>query len=183
MQKILAIGLGLFVLLIVFGFMVIFKPPVDEPLMLSEPIPMPTPKTGNETIYADLLSLSQQLETLSRAHVETATKFPFAEPVKMAVYKAKFTEFSTMAITKASQIDQQNGPHDLACIFRGMAADSLHKLEKLQAAKTSGEQAQIWADAVYLFSDVRGVLLPSDEQTQPSQKYAGETCPMETVSH
>ena len=43
-------------------------------------------------------------------------------------------------------IQQADGPHDLQCIFRGMSDDASERLDALNLADSSGEQARIYAD-------------------------------------
>lgn len=53
-----------------------------------------------------------------------------------AGFEAEIARFSVTASRLAGWIDDENGPADLGCIFRGMAAEAESQLEALDAGKT-----------------------------------------------
>jgi hypothetical protein len=143
-----------------------------------EPVSEPAPKASAKINpdYVEILRLGGELAALAKTEGPQAAKAPFANALPMAPYRELFTDFSVETKTRATNIDANGGPHDLACIFRGMSADAMRKLQGLETAKTRGEQAQAWADADYLFSDVSAVLLPGDAGKLSANSYGGETC-------
>ncbi len=129
--------------------------------------------------YAELLRLGDELAEISRTREKLAVQSAFAPAESTKGWSQAFGSFSALAKAEAAAIDQKDGPHDLACIFRGMAADATQKLEQLEAANTRGEQAPVWRDAGFLFEDLRAVLVPTDGTPQKGNQYEGKTCPVD----
>lgn len=135
--------------------------------------------TPSETAlpYAELLRLGDELAEISHTREKLAVQSAFAPAESTKGWRNSFGSFAALAKAEAAAIDENDGPHDLACIFRGMAEDATRKLKQLEAANTRGEQAPVWRDAGYLFEDLRAVLVPTDGASQSINQYQGETCP------
>ncbi len=179
MRKIWPIFLGI----LFFGSLVFFMKPSEQrtqPTPSSKsferqaPVGQPNPQA-----FAELLSLGDILREQSQKHLNITKNAPFAGATISPALHKQFQNFADLAKQEASNIDAANGPHDLACIFRGMSEDALRKLAALKAAKTNGPQAKIWADALYLFTDVRAVLIPGADTAKQQKVYKGETCAAE----
>lgn len=127
--------------------------------------------------YREFRALAKQLQNLSQANAEHATRNPNVMKMLGQDIKQDFDRFAKLAVSTAKEIDNNNGPQDLACIFRGMSADAIDKLLALQGAASLKEQETLWREAAELFGDVELVLTPRPDLPQ----WSGETCEVEKV--
>lgn len=112
-----------------------------------------------DELFDAFKAFSAQAQTLAK-HAQRASKTarakPFAPPTgfTMAGELAHgIADFSDMAADLSKRLDVANGPTDLACIYRGMAADALSRLQALQSAENAGAQAAILNEMQALFED------------------------------
>jgi len=134
---------------------------------------------GDDPAFGELLALSDWLITKAERKAAATGRDPRAEAERSKATKIVFKKFSKLARKAAIYIDSNDGPNDLACIFRGMAEDADKQLADLLNSKTQAEQSRIWSEAVYLFSDVRAVLFPVELPPEVDLPYNGETCSAE----
>ncbi len=128
---------------------------------------------GNNPAFAPILALSDLL--VIRAKQQATTNGSRGKAMISDETSIAFEKFARLAKEAASYIDDNDGPADLACIFRGMAADADRQLDDLRAASSAAEQSRIWSEAADLFADVRLVLFPVAIPPQ-IDGYNGETC-------
>ncbi len=91
--------------------------------------------------------------------------------------EALLAHFSITAAKAGEAIDANNGPHDLGCIYRGMAADA-----KLQAGRLKhGAKAEDAMQTVAALGSDAVLVTPGTGAEQTEDPYAGlpMSCPVE----
>jgi hypothetical protein len=115
--------------------------------------------------------LASAAERLSEA-VATQTAFARSAPAQAATPLTQdnalaigLTDISRRAMTLSIAMEYAGGPEDLRCIYRGMAIDALHHLDRLSAPGLRADRLAIYADIEYLLDHARtiGPLADQDE--------------------
>ncbi|MGF1462998.1 MAG: hypothetical protein ACFB2Z_07510 [Maricaulaceae bacterium] len=92
---------------------------------------------------ARLRALAGELGAQTASYVEAATTDAAAPPTAFAP-GAPFVDdaqtFANLARRVARDLDAEQGPADLACIYRGMAAELSQQLDQLREADYAGAQ-------------------------------------------
>ncbi|MBL4618343.1 MAG: hypothetical protein JKY46_11670 [Robiginitomaculum sp.] len=163
--------IGIIILIIVFSiFSLTQKKGTEKPI--EETIKSLAPDINE---YSEFREVAQQLQSISQSNAEHAAGTATDLLVINKNIKQDFDRFSKLAVSTATKIDNNNGPQDLACIFRGMSADAIDKLLALESATSLKEQKALWIEAAELFGDVELVLTPRPDLPQ----WSGETCDIE----
>lgn len=73
-------------------------------------------------------------------------------------------QFSVDAMRLSRAIQQADGPQDLQCIFRGMSDDASERLDALNMADSSGEQARIYRAISAMMRDAEEIAPAVDDE-------------------
>ncbi|WP_022699076.1 hypothetical protein [Euryhalocaulis caribicus] len=90
----------------------------------------------------------------------------------------RLSDFAQTASAAGAAIDANEGPHDLGCIYRGMAADAA-----LQADRLRGGEKDDAIETVRLLGDDAVLVTPETEaETQDPTGMPMGSCPVEKMS-
>ncbi len=120
-----------------------------------------------------LVEAAAEATTMASAH-------PFAPPEAFDMaggFARGIINFSDLAKALSAQLELNNGPRDLRCIYRGMAEDAKKRLSALQHAKNAGAQAVILKDLNALFSDAVEITPASKTALADHHEEGAGQCP------
>ncbi len=99
-----------------------------------------------------------------RAVIAASTPAAPAQPLDIEdPFFFELEQFSVDAMRLSRAIAQADGPQDLQCIFRGMSEDAADRLEALNDADSSADQARIYRNLSALLRDAEEIAPAVDE--------------------
>lgn len=149
----------------------------DQPLSHQLDKPASAREIQDQADHSDdnqLAILADKLAAQSSDLAAQAQQAPFGVANVPEEFSDSVSSFAALAASASKALRASGGPHDLACIYRGMSADSRATLSRLRSAKKKADQVKDYKRMVALFHDVIGV-----QTGKGSQKWTGETCAAE----
>ncbi|WP_412545383.1 hypothetical protein [Maricaulis sp. MIT060901] len=117
------------------------------------------PGTDFSEFAADLREQADE-----RAVLAASTPAAPAQPLDIEdPFYFELEQFSVDAMRLSRAIAQADGPQDLQCIFRGMSEDAADRLEALNEADSSGDQARIYRNLSALLRDAEEIAPAVDD--------------------
>ncbi|WP_417477680.1 hypothetical protein [Maricaulis sp.] len=129
---------------------------------------------------ADLAETARQIATEAQARADYAAARPAAPAAGIELGDPllyELDQFSADAMRLSRAIDEAGGPIDLRCIFRGMSGDAASRLEALNAAETSADQARVYHEISALMHDAAEIAPAADGEALPDTVGPPGTCP------
>ena len=121
--------------------------------------------------------LAQQWGSAARRlSAETATlihALDMGQPTEISeTYALDVYRFGRTSADLAQWIDSSNGPHDLGCIFRGMAGESASQLERLDAEPALSDRRASLQRLAGMFADAEIISLAAQRRTPAAKPEA-----------
>lgn len=116
---------------------------------------------------ADLSEFAGELREQADERALIAASQPAAPAQPLDIedpFYFELEQFSVDAMRLSRAIQQANGPQDLQCIFRGMSDDASERLDALNLADSSGEQARIYRAISAMMRDAEEIAPAVDEE-------------------
>ena len=122
---------------------------------------------------------SIQGQAESRARQAAANPAAPASPIDIEdPFYFELEQFSVDALRLSRAIDTAGGPADLRCIFRGMSADAGQRLDALNTAETSADQARVYRAIAALMQDAVNIAPAVDDEDALPEGFAPPaSCP------
>lgn len=128
----------------------------------------------------DLAGFADDLQAEARARAADAASRPAAPASPLDIedpFYFELEQFSADAMRLARAIEDNDGPLDLRCIFRGISADASDRLEALNTAETAADQARIYRAIADLMRDAVEIAPVVDHSNLPDGYAAPASCP------
>lgn len=111
---------------------------------------------------------------LARAPAAPAFAPPVGDPLL-----AQMQDFALQSLALSRQIEANDGPQDLRCIFRGMGRDVATRIEALETAADRAEQSRVYREIERLARQAGRIAAEPDTRSMLDEESAGaySTCP------
>ncbi|WP_421792589.1 hypothetical protein [Hyphobacterium sp.] len=109
---------------------------------------------------AALADQAERVNTLLAPRIADAQNQPASTAMQADADDPLLTglgEFSRLAMRLSLQMEAEDGPEDLRCIYRGMAQDALNHRTTLETATFQAEQLTAYSDIRYLMDHARQI--------------------------
>lgn len=117
---------------------------------------------------ADFAASAETLASIVSERAAIARTYPAQAAPHLSADDALATGLISLAgqaMTLSLRMEEANGPEDLRCIYRGMAQDASHHLDRLSQAELRADRLAVYADIEYLLEHAQeiGPLADQDE--------------------
>ena len=133
----------------------------------------------------DLAETAERLRVEAQDRAETYTGMPGAtlEPIASDdMFLIDVADFAAASARLSLDIENDGGPQDLRCIFRGMAGDAQARLNDLESQQSGADLARVYRAYVRLFTQASEIAPLADDPQVEEARGVPPTCPIEDLN-